>query len=88
MSAPAPVMASEVAGHVVEAAREGDQVAFGQLARHYDPAMRTLAYRLLGDTARMDDALQEAYVKAYRALPHFHGGSTSRVVSWITRHGL
>ena len=34
-----------------------------------------LAYRLMADHHRMDDALQEAYLKAYRALPRFRAGS-------------
>jgi hypothetical protein len=42
-------------------ARRGDEAAFAALVRHYDTGLRSLAYRLLGDRARMDDALQEAY---------------------------
>jgi RNA polymerase sigma-70 factor (ECF subfamily) len=49
----------------------GDQVAFGEVVRHYDDRLRALAWRLLGDRAAMDDVLQDAYVKAYRALCSF-----------------
>ena len=52
-------------------AKAGDRQAFTEVVRHYDHRLRALAYRLLGDRAAMDDALQEAYVKAYRALPGF-----------------
>jgi RNA polymerase sigma-70 factor (ECF subfamily) len=63
----------EVAPAVLARAKGGDQRAFTELVRHYDHRLRALAYRLLGDRAAMDDALQEAYVKAFRALPGFRG---------------
>ena len=59
---------------LVERARRGDVEAFGHLVRRHDDRMRGLAYRLLADRHRMDDALQEAYLKAFRALPRFKPG--------------
>ena len=67
----------------VARARRGDERAFAALVRHYDAGLRALAFRLLGDRARMDDALQETYVKAYRALPQFRGDSA--VGTWLYR---
>ena len=61
----------EVAPDVLARAKAGDRAAFTAVVRHYDHRLRALAYRLLGDGAAMDDALQEAYVKAFRALPSF-----------------
>jgi RNA polymerase sigma-70 factor (ECF subfamily) len=61
----------EVAPDVLARAKAGDRQAFTEVVRHYDNRLRALAYRLLGDRAAMDDALQEAYVKAFRALPGF-----------------
>ena len=61
----------EVAPDVLARAKAGDRAAFTDVVRHYDHRLRALAYRLLGDRAAMDDALQEAYVKAFRALPSF-----------------
>ena len=61
----------EVAPDVLARAKAGDRQAFTEVVRHYDHRLRALAYRLLGDRAAMDDALQEAYVKAFRALPGF-----------------
>jgi RNA polymerase sigma-70 factor, ECF subfamily len=63
--------AGEVAAEVLRRAKAGDAAAFTAVVRHYDHRLRALAYRLLGDRAAMDDALQEAYVKAFRALPGF-----------------
>jgi RNA polymerase sigma-70 factor, ECF subfamily len=68
---------------VLDRARSGDQEAFTALVRHYDPGLRGLAFRLLGDRERMDDALQETYVKAFRALPRFRGDSA--LGTWLYR---
>ncbi len=56
---------------LLEESRAGDQHAFGLLLRSHDERMRALAWKLLGDRDRMDDALQEAYVKAWRSLASF-----------------
>jgi RNA polymerase sigma-70 factor (ECF subfamily) len=73
----------DVDPEVVDRAARGDQVAFSQLVRHYDERLRLLAYRLLADPVRMDDALQEAYVKAYRALPGFRRDAA--IGTWLYR---
>lgn len=49
-------------------ARAGDLDAFAMLIRRHDPAMRRLAYRLLGSVHAMEDALQDAYLRAFRGL--------------------
>lgn len=56
-----------------------DADAFLSLVREFDLRHRRLAFRLLGDRDRMDDVLQEAYGRAFRALPRFRprGGSSS-----------
>jgi RNA polymerase sigma-70 factor (ECF subfamily) len=56
---------------------------FAKLVREHDANLRALAFRLLGDRDRMDDALQEAYLRAYRALPRFRGDSA--VATWLYR---
>lgn len=60
-----------------------DAALLGRMIEHYDQPLRALAYRLLGDRDRMDDALQEAYLKAYRALPGFRGESSPG--TWLYR---
>lgn len=64
-------------------AKTGDRDAFASLVRRYDDGLRALAYRLLGDRDRMDDALQDAYVRAFRALPRFRGDSA--LATWLYR---
>jgi RNA polymerase sigma-70 factor, ECF subfamily len=79
-------MASTSAGAddlTVARARAGDAEAFATLIERHDRSLRALAFRLLGDSDRMDDALQEAYLKAFRALPRFRGQST--IATWLYR---
>lgn len=73
----------EVETGVLDRARRGDHEAFAILVRHYDPQLRALAYRLLGSRDRMDDALQDAYVNAFKALPRFKG--QSQLGTWLHR---
>jgi RNA polymerase sigma-70 factor, ECF subfamily len=74
---------TSVAPAVLERARDGDHDAFAAVVRLYDRRLRGIAYRVLGDRDRMDDALQEAYVRAFRALPRFRGDA--RVGTWLFR---
>jgi RNA polymerase sigma-70 factor (ECF subfamily) len=60
---------------LVELAQQGDRGAFDELVRRHDDRMRALAYRLLADRHRMDDALQEAYLNAFKGLAKFRPGS-------------
>jgi RNA polymerase sigma-70 factor (ECF subfamily) len=60
-----------------------DDDEFAALVAEHDRDLRRLAFRLLGDRHAMDDALQDAYVKAFRALSRFRGGSSPR--TWLYR---
>ena len=60
-----------------------DQRDFAKVVREHDANLRALAFRLLGDRDRMDDAMQEAYLRAYRALPRFRGDSA--LSTWLYR---
>jgi RNA polymerase sigma-70 factor (ECF subfamily) len=64
-------------------ARDGDPDAFAALIRPFDHGLRGLAFRLLGTSERMDDALQEAYVRAFRGLPRFRGQAAFS--TWLYR---
>ncbi len=63
--------------------RRLDADAFVELVERDDLSHRRLAFRLLGDRDRMDDVLQEAYVRAFRALPRFRGDSS--LETWLYR---
>jgi RNA polymerase sigma-70 factor (ECF subfamily) len=67
----------------LQRAQAGDSSAFTTLVRRYDRRLRTLAFGLLGDRDRMDDVLQDVYVKAFRALSRFR--SDARLSTWLHR---
>ena len=73
---PRPPAAGEADPELVTLAQHGDHDAFLRLVRHYDDRLRALAFGLLADRDRMDDALQEAYFKAWRALGSFRRQSS------------
>lgn len=56
--------------------------AFNSLVERYQGAVYNLAYRLLGDPAAAEDATQEAFISAFRAIARFEGGN---VRSWLLR---
>jgi len=60
-------------GDLIRSAQLGDHHAFTELIHGCDNRMRGLAYRLMGSQPAMDDALQDAYLKAYRKLGTYDG---------------
>lgn len=73
-----------LAGHPGTAQPRIDRARFTDLLRTSDPAMRRLAGRLMGSPSAMDDALQDAYVKAYRKLDTF-SGTDDAFGGWLYR---
>jgi RNA polymerase sigma-70 factor (ECF subfamily) len=67
---------------LVERARDGDAAAFGELVTRYQ-ALAVRVARVVAPGADVDDTVQEAFVKAWRALPRFRGGSPFR--PWLCR---
>ncbi|MFI6697392.1 RNA polymerase sigma factor [Streptomyces sp. NPDC050509] len=64
-------------------AGEGDEEAFETLVRRHSPVMLQLATRLLGSRTEAEDAVQDAFVSAWRKLPEFRGASAFR--TWMYR---
>lgn len=65
-------------------AAAGDSRAFADLVRAHQGYLRKLLGRICrGDQARADDLAQEAFVRAWRALPRFRGEARFR--TWLTR---
>ncbi|MFJ8795642.1 RNA polymerase sigma factor [Streptomyces sp. NPDC102462] len=56
-------------------AGEGDEEAFEILVRRHGPGLLQLATRLLGNRTEAEDAVQDAFVSAWRKLPEFRGDS-------------
>jgi RNA polymerase sigma-70 factor, ECF subfamily len=62
-------------------AREGDQDAFRALVEAYRAELHAHCYRMLASYHDAEDALQDAMVRAWRALPSFEGRSSLR--TWL-----
>jgi RNA polymerase sigma-70 factor (ECF subfamily) len=71
LGTPARVGSGGVAddGDLVARARAGDSVAFERLFERYHAAILNYIHRMVGDRALAEDLTQDAFIKAYRALP-------------------
>ena len=71
---------------LVERAQRGDKQAFEQLVSKYQRKLARLLARFIRDQAEVEDVAQEAFIKAYRALPSFRGDSA--FYTWLYRIGI
>jgi hypothetical protein len=65
--------------------RRGEDDAFEQLVRQYSGRLLATARRLLGNEHDAQDALQEAFLSAFKAIGQFTGAaklSTGSIASW------
>src|SRR5574340_176236 len=68
---------------LVERAQQGDKRAFELLVSKYHRKLVRLLSRMVRDSAEVEDITQEAFIKAYRALPGFRGESA--FYTWLYR---
>ena len=68
---------------VLESVLAGDVEAFGYFVRTYQRRVYGMALRLLRDSGEAECVAQEAFVRAYRSLAEFRGGS--RFETWVMR---
>jgi RNA polymerase sigma-70 factor (ECF subfamily) len=68
---------------LVARARDGDHEAFRILVERHEGRVHALALRILRDPEWARDAVQEAFIKAYRALRRFEGRSSFN--TWLYR---
>lgn len=73
----------DVDAQLVARVQQGDKQAFGLLVTKYQRKIQRLLSRLLRDQSDIDDVMQEAFIKAYRALPQFRGESA--FYTWLYR---
>jgi RNA polymerase sigma-70 factor (ECF subfamily) len=71
---------------LVERAQKGEKRAFELLVSKYQRKLSRLLARLIRDPSELDDVTQEAFIKAYRALPSFRGDSA--FYTWLYRIGI
>ena len=83
-SAPVPKPASAVDdAEIVGRIAGHDQTAFEVLMRRHNGKLFRVARAILKDDAEAEDALQDAYLDAYRHIGDFRGGA--RLSTWLTR---
>jgi len=76
----------EVDQQLVERVQRGDKHAFDLLVSKYQRKLGRLISRFVKDSAEAEDVTQEAFIKAYRALPGFRGESA--FYTWLYRIGI
>lgn len=68
---------------LVERVQQGDKTAFDLLVRKYQQKVLNVIMRYVRDPDEAQDVAQEAFIKAYRALPRFRGDSA--FYTWLYR---
>jgi RNA polymerase sigma-70 factor (ECF subfamily) len=76
----------EIDRQLVARAQQGDKRAFNLLVEKYQRKLARLLSRFIRDPAEVEDVTQEAFIKAYRALPAFRGDSA--FYTWLYRIGI
>lgn len=69
--------------HLLQRCRRNDPDACNELFSLYNRKIFNTAYRILGEEASAEDALQETFLNVYRGLAHFRG--ESKISTWISR---
>jgi RNA polymerase sigma-70 factor, ECF subfamily len=70
-------------GQAVEACQGGDRAAFDRLVERYQRDIYRLCYRYLNNHEDANDAAQDAFLRAYRAIGRFRGDSAFS--TWLYR---
>lgn len=78
-----PAAEAEDDTSIVRRILTGERMAFGLLMRRFNRRLYRLARAILGDSAEAEDALQNAYLAAYRHLDQFRGDSS--LATWLSR---
>ena len=76
-------LAATADAELVERAASGDEVAFEAIMRRHNRLLFRTARSIIKSDAETEDALQEAYLSIWRALPTFRSAST--LTTWMVR---
>lgn len=76
-------MSADTDKELVRRVQQGERAAFDLLYQRYQHKIQGLVARYLRQPADIDDVVQEAFIKAYRALPRFRGHSA--FYTWLYR---
>ena len=67
----------------IQRAQKGDRAAFGRLVRLHHRRIYACAAHMLADRAEAEDAVQETFLRAYRAIDRFDG--RAELSTWLYR---
>lgn len=70
---------------VARRVQRGDASAFRTIVVHTQDRFYRLAARIMGSAADAEDVMQEAYVKAYRAISEGRFGGRAELSTWLRR---
>jgi len=73
----------DIDAELVARVQRGDKKAFDLLVMKYQRKIMRLLSRMIRDPSEIEDVAQEAFIKAYRALPQFRGESA--FYTWLYR---
>jgi RNA polymerase sigma-70 factor (ECF subfamily) len=73
----------DIDAELVARVQRGDKKAFDLLVLKYQRKIMRLLSRMIRDPSEVEDVAQEAFIKAYRALPQFRGDSA--FYTWLYR---
>lgn len=73
----------DIDAELVARVQRGDKKAFDLLVMKYQRKIMRLLSRMIRDQSEIEDVAQEAFIKAYRALPQFRGESA--FYTWLYR---
>ncbi|MDH3943110.1 MAG: sigma-70 family RNA polymerase sigma factor [Anaerolineae bacterium] len=62
-------------------AQQGDKEAFSELVEQYHPQVFSLCYRMLGNPHDAEDAAQETFLRAYRAMKRYD--PKKKFITWL-----
>jgi RNA polymerase sigma-70 factor (ECF subfamily) len=71
---------------LVERVKEGDSNAYGELFEKHRARLLQMVMGIVHDRAEAEDVVQEAFIKAYRALPSFRGDAA--FFTWLACIGM
>lgn len=71
---------------MIERARDGDRAAFEELVRENADRLYAVLLRFVADADEAEEATQEAFLRAWRSIGDFRGGS--RFFTWLYRIGI
>lgn len=74
--------ASDADSDVVSRFQDGDESAFEDLVRRHEREAYQAAYRILGNSEDAQEAVQESFLRAFRALKAFRGEAAFK--TWLT----